>query len=375
MMPLAAGPLDPPLLFVRLDFSGARVHMSAEAREATVARTNRQWVLRQRPQGMIQPGDLELVENPVPDLADDEVLVRTVYLSLDPTNRTWMNDAEGYLPPVGLGEVMRGLTLGVVEESRSDRFQPGEVVAPMSGGWSDYAVVPAEALRPVHRAPGLPLTAHLSVLGMTGMTAYFGVTDVLKPQAGETLVISAAAGAVGSIAGQVAKQRGARVIGIAGGPDKCRWLTEDLGFDAAIDYKAEDVGEALDRLAPDGVEMNFENVGGDIMIAVFNRLKVHGRMAVCGLISAYNATRMPPSPNFGRIITHRLSLRGFLVLDYAQRGREMVAEMGPWLADGRVKWKVQVDDGLEGALDSLNRLFTGDHEGKLLVRVSEEPGA
>ncbi|MBU2118251.1 MAG: NADP-dependent oxidoreductase, partial [Alphaproteobacteria bacterium] len=225
----------------------------------------------------------------------------------------------------------------------------------------------------VHRVPGLPLTANMSVMGMTGMTAWFGVTDVLKPQPGETIVISAAAGAVGSIAGQVAKAHGARVIGIAGGPEKCRWLTEDLGFDAAIDYKNEDVGEALDRLAPDGVEMNFENVGGDIMIAVFNRLKIHGRMAVCGLISAYNATRRPPTPDFSRLITHRLSVRGFLVMDYAPRAKEMVAGMGPMLADGRVKWKVHVDDGLDGAVDSLNRLFTGSHDGKLLVRVSEEP--
>ncbi len=338
-----------------------------------MTRINRQWVLRQRPQGLIQDGDLELVESPVPAPGAGEVLVRTVYLSLDPTNRTWMNDSEGYLPPVGLGQVMRGLTLGVVEESASDKFRPGDLVTPLSGGWADYAVVPEAGLRPAHRFPGLPLTANLSVLGMTGMTAYFGVTDVLKAQAGETLVISAAAGAVGSIAGQVAKQRGCRVIGVAGGPDKCRWLTEDLGFDAAVDYKNEDVGAALDRLAPDGIDLNFENVGGDIMIAVWNRLKVHGRMAVCGLISAYNATRMPPSPNFSRIITHRLQVQGFLVLDYAHRGREMADAMGPWLRDGQVKWKVHVDDGLDGAVASLNRLFTGDHDGKLLVRVSEEP--
>ncbi len=336
---------------------------------------NRQWVLRQRPQGLIQDGDLELIETPVPDLKDSEVLVRTIYLSLDPTNRTWMNDSQGYLPPVGLGEVMRGLTLGVVEQSKSERFKVGDIVTPLSGGWADYAVVHEQGLRPVHRAPGMPLTANLSVLGMTGLTAYFGVTDVLKAKAGETLVISAAAGAVGSVAGQVAKQRGAHVIGIAGGPEKCRWLTEELGFDAAVDYKNEDVGEALDRLAPNGVDLNFENVGGDIMIAVWNRLNVHARMAVCGLISSYNATRMPPSPNFSRIITHRLNVQGFLVLDYAPRAREMVEEMAPWLADGRIKWKVHVDDGLEGAVTSLNRLFTGDHDGKLLVRVSEEPAA
>jgi NADPH-dependent curcumin reductase CurA len=340
-----------------------------------MALRNRQWVLRQRPQGLIQDGDLELIETPVPDLKETEVLVRTIYLSLDPTNRTWMNDSQGYLPPVGLGEVMRGLTLGVVEQSKSERFKAGDIVTPLSGGWADYAVVHEQGLRPVHRAPGMPLTANLSVLGMTGLTAYFGVTDVLKARAGETLVISAAAGAVGSIAGQVAKQRGARVIGIAGGPDKCRWLTEELGFDAAVDYKNEDVGAALDRLAPNGIDLNFENVGGDIMIAVWNRLNIHARMAVCGLISSYNATRMPPSPNFSRIITHRLNVQGFLVLDYAHRAREMVEEMGPWLADGRVKWKVHVDDGLEGAVTSLNRLFTGDHDGKLLVRVSEEPAA
>lgn len=334
---------------------------------------SRQWVLRRRPQGLIQDGDLELVEAPLADVGEGQIMVRTVYLSLDPTNRTWMNDVQGYLPPVGLGDVMRGLTLGVVEDSRSDRFAVGDVVTTAAGGWADRAVIDAGAASRVHRVPGLPLTANMSVMGMTGMTAWFGVTDVLQPRAGETIVVSAAAGAVGSIAGQVAKAHGARVIGIAGGPDKCRWLTDDLGFDAAIDYKNEDVGEALDRLAPDGVEMNFENVGGDIMLAVFNRLKIHGRMAVCGLISSYNATRRPPSPDFSRLITHRLRVQGFLVMDYAPRAKEMVAGLGPMLADGRVKWKVHVDDGLESAVDSLNRLFTGSHDGKLLVRVSEEP--
>lgn len=337
--------------------------------------TSRQWILRRRPQGLIQTGDLELVEQELAPLEAGEVLVRTLYLSLDPTNRTWMNDTQGYLPPVGLGEVMRGLTLGVVEDSRSDRFALGDIVSPHSGGWADYAVVGEGGLRKIHPVPGLPLTAHMSVMGMTGMTAYFGITDVLKVQPGETLVISAAAGAVGSIAGQIAKQKGARVIGIAGGPDKCRWLTQELGFDAAIDYRNEDVGAALDRLAPEGIDLNFENVGGEIMIAVMNRLKVHGRMAVCGLISAYNATKMPPAPNFARIITHRLKVQGFLVLDYAHRGAEMAAEMGPWLADGRIQWKVHVDQGLEGAVDSLNRLFTGQHDGKLLVQVSPEVSA
>jgi len=334
---------------------------------------NRQWVLKTRPVGDLKDGDLELVDSALPEAGDGEVLIRTVYLSVDPTNRTWMNDTEGYLPPVQLGSVMRGLTLGVVERSKSDRFAVGDVVTTAAGGWADYAAVPAGAVGKVHQFPGLPLTANMSVLGMTGLTAYFGVTDVLNPQPGETLVISAAAGAVGSIAGQVAKQKGARVIGIAGGSAKCAWLTDELGFDAAIDYKNEKVGAALDRLAPAGVEMNFENVGGDIMNAVWNRMKVHGRIAVCGMISAYNATSAPKPPNLARIITHRLRVQGFLVLDYQTRAREMVAEMGPWLTDGSVKWKVHVDEGLEGAVASLNRLFTGAHDGKLLVRVSEEP--
>lgn len=334
---------------------------------------NRQWVLKNRPFGDLKDGDLELVDAPIGEPRDGEVLIRTVYLSLDPTNRTWMNDSEGYLPPVQIGAVMRGLSLGVVEQSKSDRFAVGDVVTTAAGGWADYAVVPDSTVGKVHQFPGLPLTANMSVLGMTGMTAYFGVTDVLKPQAGETMVISAAAGAVGSIAGQIAKQKGARVIGIAGGPEKCAWLTDELGFDAAIDYKNDKVGAALDRLAPDGVEMNFENVGGDIMNSVWNRMKVHGRIAVCGMISAYNATSAPKPPNLARIITHRLKIQGFLVLDYQSRAREMVAEMGPWLADGSLKWKVHVDEGLDGAVASLNRLFTGAHDGKLLVRVSEEP--
>ena len=334
---------------------------------------NRQWVLKNRPFGDLKDGDLELVEAPIGEPRDGEVLIRTVYLSLDPTNRTWMNDSEGYLPPVQIGAVMRGLSLGVVEQSKSDRFAVGDIVTTAAGGWADYAVVPDSTVGKVHQFPGMPLTANMSVLGMTGMTAYFGVTDVLRPQPGETIVISAAAGAVGSIAGQIARLKGARVIGIAGGPTKCAWLTDELGFDGAIDYKNDKVGAALDRLAPDGVEMNFENVGGDIMNSVWNRMKVHGRIAVCGMISAYNATWPPKPPNLARIITHRLKIQGFLVLDYQSRAREMVAEMGPWLADGSLKWKVHVDEGLDGAVDSLNRLFTGAHDGKLLVRVSEEP--
>ena len=238
----------------------------------------KRWVLKRRPQGEIQPGDLELVEEPIPDLADGEVLVRVVYLSLDPTNRIWMSDQDQYLPPVQIGETMRGGGIGVVERSRSERFKQGDIVNPGLSGWSTHTVVNGAGLNPVPAIPGVPLTAYMSVLGATGLTAWFGMVDIAKPKAGETVVVSAAAGAVGSIAGQLAKLRGARVIGIAGGKAKCDWLTGELGFDGAIDYKNEDVGAALDRLCPNGIDVDFENVGGEIMDAVFSRMNNFARM-------------------------------------------------------------------------------------------------
>lgn len=335
-------------------------------------RTNRQWVLRQRPAGAITPDCLELKSGPVPEIADGQLLVRNLYLSLDPTNRIWMSDRDQYLPPVDVGDVMRGGTIGVVEESRADGFAPGDIVFPAEMGWQDYVVASAAFARKVPEVPGLPLTAFMSVLGATGLTAYCGFLDICKPQPGEVLVVSAAAGAVGSIVGQIGKIKGCKVIGIAGGPDKCRWLTEDLGFDAAIDYKAEDVGAALDRLAPDGIDMNFENVGGDIMDAVFSRLRLNGRMALCGMISRYNDEGPMPGPkDFGHILMQRLTIKGFIVIDYFPQAAEAFAQLGQWVAEGRIKWKDHVVDGLENAPDALQRLFTGNHDGKLLVKVSD----
>jgi NADPH-dependent curcumin reductase CurA len=229
---------------------------------------------------------------------------------------------------------------------------------------------PTGADRRAQRLRGVRIT--------TDMVTVTGTENLLMAATlaeGETVLVSGAAGAVGATVGQIAKLKGCRAVGIAGGPDKCRMLVEDFGFDAAVDYKNEDVGTALDRLCPDGIDLNFEIVGGDIMVAGWNRLNIGARMAVCGMVSAYNATKRPPSPDLSRLITHRMTVQGFLVLDYAPRAREMVAELGPWLASGQVKWKVHVDDGLEGAVTSLNRLFTGDHDGKLLVRVSAEPGS
>jgi len=336
--------------------------------------TLKRWVLRRRPVGEIQPGDLEFVEEPIRDLADGEVLVRTLYLSLDPTNRIWMSDQDQYMPPVGIGDTMRGGSLGVVERSRSDRFKQGDVVNTGLGGWSTHVVANGAMLSPAPQLPGVPLTAYMSVLGATGLTAWFGMCDIGRPKAGETVVVSAAAGAVGSIAGQIAKLKGARVIGIAGGKAKCAWLTGELGFDGAIDYKNEDVGAALDRLCPNGIDVNFENVGGDNMDAVIARMNNFGRMPLCGMISTYNDHDRPAGPaDFAAVLMHRLTIRGFIIIDFLPRAGEAMAELIPWVMAGQLKWKVHVDQGLEGAMGSLQRLFTGDHDGKLLIQVSPEP--
>ena len=336
--------------------------------------TLKRWVLRRRPTGEIQPGDLELVEEPIRELGDGEVLVRTLYLSLDPTNRIWMSDQDQYMPPVQIGDTMRGGSLGVVVSSRSDRFKQGDVVNTGLGGWTTHVIADGAMLFPAPALPGVPLTAYMSVLGATGLTAWFGLCEIGKPQPGETVVVSAAAGAVGSIVGQVAKLKGARVIGIAGGKAKCDWLTGELGFDGAIDYKSENVGAALDRLCPNGIDVNFENVGGDIMDAVVSRMNNFGRMALCGMISTYNDNDRPAGPtDFARVLMHRLTLRGFIITDFLPRAGEAMAELIPWVMEGKIKWKVHVDQGLEGAMDSLQRLFTGDHDGKLLIQVSPEP--
>ena len=336
--------------------------------------TLKRWVLRSRPVGDIKPGDLELIEEPIRDLEDGEVLVRTLYLSLDPTNRIWMSDQDQYMPPVQIGDTMRGGSLGVVAQSRSDRFKQGDVVNTGLGGWSTHVIANGAFLMSAPQLPGVPLTAYMSVLGATGLTAWFGLCEIGKPQPGETVVVSAAAGAVGSIVGQIAKLKGCRVSGIAGGKAKCDWLTGELGFDGAIDYKNEDVGAALDRLCPGGIDVNFENVGGDIMDAVVSRMNNFGRMALCGMISTYNDDSRPLGPtDFSRVLMHRLTIRGFIITDFLPRAGEAMAELIPWVMAGKLKWKVHVDQGLDGAMTSLQRLFTGDHDGKLLIQVSPEP--
>ena len=356
-----------------LDNGGATAMIAGKSMGNAMS-VNRAWILNKRPVGEIAPGDLELVERPLRALEAGEILVRNVYLSLDPTNRIWMSDQDQYLPPVEVGDVMRGGTIGVVEESRSERFPVGTVVNAGLSGWQSHTLAHEGMVNPVPALPGVPLTAYMSVLGATGLTAWFGMVDIGKPQPGETVVVSAAAGAVGSIAGQIAKLKGARVIGIAGGPEKCAWLTNELGFDGAIDYKNEDVGAALDRLCPNGIDVNFENVGGAIMDAVIARMNNFSRMPLCGMISTYNTEGPIPGPSdFARVLMRRILIKGFIVIDYIPRAAEALAELAPWVLGGQIKWKAHAVDGLENAAEAVKLLFTGGHDGKLLVRISAEP--
>jgi hypothetical protein len=334
--------------------------------------TNRQLRLARRPVGMVDDDTFELVEEPLRALEPGEYLVRTVYLSIDPTNRVWIREEPSYLPPVAIGEVMRGGTIGEVVESRNDAFPVGIAVLGMLG-WQDYAIGGGDVLaRPV--PPGVPLQQMMSVFGTTGVTAYFGMLDVAKPQPGETVVVSGAAGATGSVAGQIAKIQGARVIGIAGTPDKCSWLTGELGFDHAVNYRTEDVGARLDELCPDGIDVFFDNVGGAILDAVLRRLALGARLALCGAISTYNEEDQPPPIHwYMNLVVQRARMQGFLVLDYLDRFPEAVLALVEWVGAGRIHWRDHIVEGLESAPRALNMLFTGENTGKLMVRVGPDP--
>lgn len=332
---------------------------------------NRRLLLKTRPEGRVKNSDFDLVEEAVPTIGEGEALVRTTYLSLDPTNRVWMTDQPGYLPPVQIGEVMRSGGLGRIVESNSPKYEVGQLVNGFTG-WQDY-VVASDSLPFTPLPEGLPVpdSAFLGALGMTGLTAYFGITDVADVKEGETVVISAAAGAVGSVAGQIAKIRGARVVGIAGGPEKCAWIVDELGFDAAVDYKADDWRDQLKAATPGGIDVNFENVGGEIMEAVFARLKIGARVALCGLISDYNNPDDPVGlRNFGAIITKRATVRGFLILDYFAQIKDATTQLGQWLAEGKLQSRETVVEGLENTPESLNLLFDGGNTGKLVVKIA-----
>ena len=329
---------------------------------------NRQWRLAARPRGLPVASDWEFRTEPVPDLAGDDFLVRVLHISLDPAMRGWMNDGRSYVPPVGIGEVMRAGGLGRVVASRHPEFNVGDHVTGMFGV-QDYALSDG---RGVIRVDGeaAPLTKYLSVLGMPGMTAYFGLLEIGRPVAGETVVVSAAAGAVGQIVGQIAKLKGCRVVGIAGGAEKCRLIVEELGFDAAIDYKNEDVHAALRERCPDRIDVYFDNVGGDILDAVLTRLARHARIVICGSVSQYNNEGRAHGPaNYMALLVDRARMEGFLVFDYAARYAEAASEMAGWIAEGRLKSVEHVVSGMEDFPESLLKLYRGENFGKLILAV------
>ena len=329
---------------------------------------NHQWRLVSRPVGDIRESDFQWTASPVPDLLDGQVLVRNLILSLDPTNRMWAA-TDTYLPAVPLGDVMRGITIGVVEQSRNPAFPEGSHVQGLLG-WQEYAVSEGKGLTVLPELPGVPLNAHFGLFGHIGMTAYFGLLDIGRPVAGETLVVSAAAGAVGSLVGQIGKIMGCRVVGIAGSDEKCQWITNELGFDAAINYKKEDVFAGLKSKCPNGIDIDFENVGGKILEAVLAQINLRARIVICGLISGYNATAPQAGPaNFANILVQRARVEGFIVLDYAPRAMEAMTELGKWLMEGKIKYRVDEVQGLAQAPKALSRLFTGENIGKLIVTL------
>jgi NADPH-dependent curcumin reductase CurA len=331
--------------------------------------TNRAWTLAARPEGTFKPADFRWVESPVPDLEDGQVLVRQIYLSLDPASRGWASPSPSYLPPVALGSVMRGFGLGTIEASRHTALKPGDLVQGLLG-WQTHAVVDGGSVARIDRDPGLPLDAYPAVLGHIGAAAYFGLIEIGAPRAGETLVVSGAAGAVGSLVGQIGKIVGCRVIGIAGSQEKCAWLKE-LGFDATINYKQEPVLSRLRRLCPDGIDVHFENVGGPILDAALALINLRARVVLCGLISQYNEVVPPPGPRFiGNILRRRAKIEGFIVVDYEHRFHEALVPLGRWLAEGRLRYRTDIVDGIEHAPVAVNRLFDGANIGKLLIRVS-----
>lgn len=332
---------------------------------------NRQWILKSFPRGEIADKDLVLEENNLKVIGEDEVLIRNIYLSLDPANRGWMSGQASYVDAMKIGDIMRGGTIGVVEKSNNENFKVGEYVNSM-GGWQDYHITNGKGAQKIPKNSGFELDAFMSVMGMTGMTAYFGLLDITDPKEGETLVVSAAAGAVGSIVCQIGKIKGCKVIAISGSDEKCDWLKNDLKVDGTINYKTENVRTKLKELCPDGVDIYFENVGGKITEAVLTRMNVNGRISLCGLISGYNAESVVPGPAWGNLLIKRIKLQGFIVFDYRKRAMEAFQDIGKWIVEGKIKYKNDIVPGLENASSSIKKLFTGGNNGKLIIKISAE---
>jgi NADPH-dependent curcumin reductase CurA len=332
---------------------------------------NRRWVLRSRPQGTPQRADFELQEGPVPALAENQFLVKNLYLSCDPAQRSWLA-RDTYVPQIAIGETMRAGAAGQVMASRHGGFREGDIVFGMFG-WQDYAVSDGGGFIQVSKLPGgVPIPLCMSVLGLTGLTAYYGMLEVGGVREGQSVLVSGAAGATGSVAAQIAKIKGARVVGIAGGAKKCAFLMGELGLDGAIDYRSDNLGTRLKELFPKGIEVFFDNVGGEALDTVLLHLAPRARVVMCGAISVYNdLAQTPPLRNHNRLMVVRARMEGILVTDYAAQFPAAAAQLGQWVAAGRLKNQVDIVDGLEQAPEAFQRLFTGANLGKQLVRLAE----
>lgn len=332
---------------------------------------NTAWYLRSRPTGEVDASHFDVRTEEVPEPGPGQVLVRNIYLMIPASMRIWMNEQDSYLPAVPIGTVMRGITTGVVERSEDPRLPVGTYVNGMLG-WQEYAVAAVEELMPLAPHPDIPLSNYRHVLDFQGLTAYCGLTDVGKPVAGETLVVTAAAGSVGSLVCQIGKKLGLRVIGIAGGPDKCQWLRDVCQVDGAIDYKNDDVAARLDELCSDGVDIVFENVGGPVLDLLLERINLRARVVLCGLVSTYFGGEQTAGRGLMNLVNQRGTMQGFIVLDYLPRYAEVMGILTPWVLDGSLVHPEEILDGLDSAPTAMNRLARGENHGMQLVRISAE---
>jgi NADPH-dependent curcumin reductase CurA len=332
---------------------------------------NRQILLKRRPSGLPVPEDFDIVEGKLPEPGEGEVLLRGIYLSLDPYMRGRISGVRSYARPVAIGEVIEGRVVGQVVRSRDPALRDGDY-ASGGYGWQLYSAVPASGLLKLDPAEA-PISTALGILGMPGMTAYIGLKDIGQPKAGETVVVAAASGAVGAVAGQLAKREGARVVGIAGGADKCRYVDKELGFDAAVDHRSADLGAVLDHACPKGIDVYFENVGGAVQQAVFPRLNDFGRMVMCGMIAEYNDTTPRPGPNLAAVVRKRLRIQGFIVSDQRHRYGEFRTMAAPLVKSGQLKYREDIVLGLERAPEAFIGLLQGKNFGKLLVKLGDDP--
>ena len=327
---------------------------------------NQKWILKERPTGLVDDSNFLFIEEELPEINDGEILIQTEYLSVDPTQRMWLTDIPGYLPPIQIDEVIRSGGMGRVIASKNERFNEGELVNGFVG-WQTLLISDGKGFRKVPEL--LPIPTMLNVLGLTGITAYFGLLDIGQPKEGETVVVSGAAGATGSVVAQIAKIKGCNVIGIAGGEEKCGWL-EECGLDHVIDYKATKATKEIRRVTENGIDIYFDNVGGSLLEAVLYQINQKARIVICGAISNYASTDLPVGPrNLSSLIINRAKMEGFLVLDYLDRTDEAIQELSKWLTDGKIKHREDVQEGIENCPSTLNRLFTGQNIGKQILKI------